>query len=203
MTIVAQREAVPTRVDVSTLERTFAMVIVAAGCWTLAAGLLGTATSRILYDVDCFRLSRAANPVDPSTWKPPVAATILRETHSSRPAPGAGARLQVTLSYSDGLSRERERGHDHERAEERGHPSTRRLPLADERLGERDAKRVERVVERVEGRAARVHLPGDRHVDDAVVVDQGQELGDERPDGERDGGDRQRRDHGPPRAIVS
>src|SRR3989449_3071341 len=46
---------------------------------------------------------------------------------------------------------ESERGQDHERAEERGDPATRRLPVTDDRLGERDAERVERMEDRVEG----------------------------------------------------
>jgi len=81
---------------------------------------------------------------------------------------------------------ESERGQDHERAEERGDPATRRLPVTDERLGERDAERVERMEDRVEGRAGLAELPRDRHVHDAVVVDHGEELGDEEPERERD-----------------
>ena len=72
----------------------------------LAVAFLGSATSRMLYDVDRFRFSRAASPQDPTRWKPVAAAAIVRETHSSEPAPGGGLKLQVTLSFSDGLARE-------------------------------------------------------------------------------------------------
>ena len=104
---------------------------------------------------------------------------------------------------SDDPASERERGQDHERAEEGGDEAARHLPVPDERLGERDAHRVERMEQGIEGRARRLELLGHRQVDDAVGLDDGQKLGDEHPDGERDGGHRQRQDHAAPRASVS
>jgi RHS repeat-associated protein len=72
---------------------------------TLAAGLLGTATTRILYDLECFSESQGANPDDPTQWQPVFAATIVRETHVGNP-PGPQSKVQVGFSYSDGLGRE-------------------------------------------------------------------------------------------------
>jgi RHS repeat-associated protein len=63
---------------------------------TQAAALLGSASSRIVYDLERFR--REGQPV--------FAALLARETHASDPAPAAGLRLQVSLSYSDGFGRE-------------------------------------------------------------------------------------------------
>jgi hypothetical protein len=72
----------------------------------VAATLLGTATTRILYDVTRFQRTRASAPDDPSQWEPVFAATVARETHMSDLAPNQQARLQVSLSYSDGYGRE-------------------------------------------------------------------------------------------------
>jgi Insecticide toxin TcdB middle/C-terminal region len=58
-----------------------------------AGPLLGTATTRIMYDVDRFRNTRDANPGDPSQWEPVFAATLARETHSN------GPRRQTALKY--------------------------------------------------------------------------------------------------------
>jgi hypothetical protein len=55
----------------------------------------------------------------------------------------------------------------------------------------------------IEGRARRLELLRHRHVDDAVGLDDRQELGDENPDAERQRGHRERQNHAPPRAIVS
>jgi len=68
--------------------------------------LLADATSRIVYDLDRFWQTQAANPGDPSQWQPAVAATIARETHVSDLAAGQESRLQVSFSYSDGFGRE-------------------------------------------------------------------------------------------------
>jgi RHS repeat-associated protein len=68
--------------------------------------LLADATSRIVYDLDRFWITQAANPGDPSKWQPAVAATIARETHVSDLAAGQESRLQVSFSYSDGFGRE-------------------------------------------------------------------------------------------------
>ena len=57
--------------------------------------LLAQATSRIVYDLDRFM----------RTGEPPVAATIVRETHVSEEG-GRPSRLQVSFSYSDGFGRE-------------------------------------------------------------------------------------------------
>jgi hypothetical protein len=48
---------------------------------TLAPGVLGTATSRFIYDLERFSNTQAANPADPTQWKPIFSATIVRETH--------------------------------------------------------------------------------------------------------------------------
>ena len=73
---------------------------------TATRNLLADATSRIVYDLDRFRITQAAHPTDPSKWQPAVAATIARETHVSDLAAGQQSRLQVSFSYSDGLGRE-------------------------------------------------------------------------------------------------
>jgi RHS repeat-associated protein len=61
-----------------------------------AALLLGQATSRIVYDLDRYR--EAQQPVS--------AAALARETHASDQLPPGGLKVQVALSYSDGLGRE-------------------------------------------------------------------------------------------------
>src|SRR5664279_2199289 len=50
---------------------------------SVAAALLGTATTRIVYDVDRFQNSQAAASADPTEWQPIFAATLARETHVS------------------------------------------------------------------------------------------------------------------------
>jgi RHS repeat-associated protein len=72
----------------------------------VAAPLLGSATTRIVYDVNRFYHSRAANPADPTKWMPCFAATISRETHYYDLAAGQQSRLQINFSYSDGFGRE-------------------------------------------------------------------------------------------------
>jgi RHS repeat-associated protein len=64
-----------------------------------APELLGTATTRIVYDVDRYR--RTGDPE-----QPPFAATIARETHASDPEPEGGLKTQVSFGYSDGFGRE-------------------------------------------------------------------------------------------------
>lgn len=61
-----------------------------------APALLGTATTRILYDLDRYR--RDGQPV--------FAATLARETHQSEPLPAEGLKVQVSVQYSDGFGRE-------------------------------------------------------------------------------------------------
>jgi hypothetical protein len=49
----------------------------------VANSLLGNASSRIVYNLDRFRQTSAANPKDLTHWEPVFAATIARETHVS------------------------------------------------------------------------------------------------------------------------
>ena len=72
----------------------------------LAPALLGAASTRILYDLHCFRLSQQANPNDPTQWQPTYTATMVRETHASDPLPPHGLKIQISFSYSDGFGRE-------------------------------------------------------------------------------------------------
>ena len=78
----------------------------AADPHTFAPALLGTATTRIVYDVMRFYNSRQASPNDSTKWLPSFAATIARETHVSDLAPGQQTVTQITFSYSDGFGRE-------------------------------------------------------------------------------------------------
>lgn len=73
---------------------------------TAAAGLLLGATTRIVYDLDRFRRTQRASPVDPSQWQPVFAANLARETHASEPLPPQGLQIQISVSYSDGFARE-------------------------------------------------------------------------------------------------
>src|SRR5439155_25697626 len=73
---------------------------------TLALGLLGDATIRVIYDLNRFAESQAAYPTDPTQWKPTFASTIARETHVSDLSPARQTKVQVSFSYSDGLGRE-------------------------------------------------------------------------------------------------
>jgi RHS repeat-associated protein len=73
---------------------------------TVAAPLLGNATSRLVYDLNRFRNTRLAEPGDPSKWQPPFSATLTRETHFFSLAPGQQSRVQIAFSYSDGFGRE-------------------------------------------------------------------------------------------------
>jgi RHS repeat-associated protein len=78
----------------------------AADPHTISAGLLKTATSRIVYDVDRFRRTRMTNPADSSMWEPVCAASLARETHVNDPLPPGEPKIQVSVSYSDGFGRE-------------------------------------------------------------------------------------------------
>src|SRR5262249_31294265 len=73
---------------------------------TVAAPLLGNATTRVVYDVNRFYSSRPANPADPTKWTPVFASTISRETHYHDLASGQQSRLQINFGYSDGFGRE-------------------------------------------------------------------------------------------------
>ena len=61
-----------------------------------AEARLKSATSRVIYDVDRYLRD----------GEPPYAATLVRETHVSDPAPQDGLKVQVGFSYSDGFGRE-------------------------------------------------------------------------------------------------
>jgi RHS repeat-associated protein len=78
----------------------------AADPHTLAPSLLGDATTRVIYDLHGFYNSKAAAPADPTTWRPPFAATVARETHVSALSAGQQSVLQIGFSYSDGFGRE-------------------------------------------------------------------------------------------------
>jgi RHS repeat-associated protein len=71
-----------------------------------ALDLLKGASTRVVYDVNRFRLSRAAHPDDPTKWTPAFAATLSRETHVSDRLPPQGLKIQISFSYSDGFGRE-------------------------------------------------------------------------------------------------
>jgi RHS repeat-associated protein len=71
----------------------------------IAATLLGNATSRIVYDVG--RFARA--PSTPSAPATIYAATIARETHVAALPSDQASKLQVGVSYSDGLGRQIQR----------------------------------------------------------------------------------------------
>ncbi len=73
-----------------------------------AAALLGTATSRLVYDVLRFYSSKQAAPEDPAQWQPVYAASIAREYHGGA-LNGPPGRLHINFSYSDGLGREIQR----------------------------------------------------------------------------------------------
>ncbi|MEV4704429.1 SpvB/TcaC N-terminal domain-containing protein [Actinoplanes sp. NPDC049316] len=59
-----------------------------------AAALLGTATTRIVYDLDLFRRS----------GQPAAAVILARETHLSEPG-GSNPRIQVKVEFTDGFGR--------------------------------------------------------------------------------------------------
>jgi len=73
---------------------------------SLTGALLGNATTRFVYDLQRFLLSRTAAPNDPTKWEPPFAATLARETHVSDLGAGQQSKIQITFSYSDGFGRE-------------------------------------------------------------------------------------------------
>jgi RHS repeat-associated protein len=71
----------------------------------LAGTLLGTATTRVVYDLLRFFSSRQAFPDDPSQWLPVFAATIAREIHVSDLTQGQTTPTQIAFTYSDGYGR--------------------------------------------------------------------------------------------------
>ena len=76
----------------------------AADPHTLAAALLGTATTRVIYNLQQYLESSASGSAQPI-----FAATLARETHVSDLAEGATSAVQVNFSYSDGFGREIQR----------------------------------------------------------------------------------------------
>jgi RHS repeat-associated protein len=68
--------------------------------------LLQNATTRIVYDVERFYRTSSSNPDDPSSWLPPYAATLARETHVSDRLASERLKIRVGISYSDGFGRE-------------------------------------------------------------------------------------------------
>ncbi|MEO6973161.1 MAG: SpvB/TcaC N-terminal domain-containing protein [Rhodoferax sp.] len=78
----------------------------AANPHTLAAALLGNATTRIVYDPNRFYVSHSAAPDDPTQWLPVFAATLARETHVSDLIGGQISKIQIGFGYSDGFGRE-------------------------------------------------------------------------------------------------
>jgi RHS repeat-associated protein len=67
----------------------------------VAAALLGSATSRVVLDLDAYR--RGSGPAGgPPVWS----LTLARETHTSEPPPAGGVRIQAAVAYSDGFGRE-------------------------------------------------------------------------------------------------
>ena len=75
----------------------------------LAAALLGTATTRVVYGIQQFYNAMQAAPTDPTKWLPTFAGTIARETHESDLTGGETSQLQISFSYSDGFGREIQR----------------------------------------------------------------------------------------------
>jgi hypothetical protein len=68
---------------------------------SMAATLLAAATTRAVYDLMAYR-----REPDSAKKPPAVAATLARETHVSDLPVGQQTRIQASLSYSDGFSRE-------------------------------------------------------------------------------------------------
>jgi RHS repeat-associated protein len=69
-----------------------------------AQSVLGTATTRLVYDLFAFaRTSGHAQPL------PAAVATLARDTHVSDLAPGQQTGIQLSFSYSDGFGREIQR----------------------------------------------------------------------------------------------
>lgn len=71
----------------------------------LASELIAGAGTRILYDLNRFRSSRAAALNDPDAWQPACTVTLARETHATESPDGHPARLQMSFEYSDGFAR--------------------------------------------------------------------------------------------------
>jgi RHS repeat-associated protein len=70
----------------------------------VAATLLGTATTRVVYDTTGYR-----REPDPLKRPPAFVATLARETHASDPVPPGGLRIQASVAHVDGFGREIQR----------------------------------------------------------------------------------------------
>ncbi|MBD2114977.1 MULTISPECIES: SpvB/TcaC N-terminal domain-containing protein [Cyanophyceae] len=66
-----------------------------------AGNLLGTATTRIIYDLERYKASKTSD-----SQQPTFAATLARETHVSDLKAGEQSKVQVSFLYSDGFGRE-------------------------------------------------------------------------------------------------
>lgn len=76
---------------------------------SLATDLLRGATTRIIYDLDCFRRAQNEYPSEPMQWPPIYASTLSRTTHLSDTELQDNTNIQISFSYSDGFGREIQR----------------------------------------------------------------------------------------------
>ena len=67
--------------------------------------ILGTATTRLVYDLDRYARTRRVAADGPETGAPSVVYTLSRETHAAEPG-GAATKVQHGFLYSDGFGRE-------------------------------------------------------------------------------------------------
>jgi RHS repeat-associated protein len=81
----------------------------AADPTSLAAPLLGQATTRVVYDANRFYRTRQAAPTDPAQWLPSFSALLVREVHVSDLTDGATSPIRLSFSYTDGFNREMQR----------------------------------------------------------------------------------------------
>lgn len=76
----------------------------AADPHTVASALVGSASTRIVYDAERFMKSRLAS-ADPTKWQPVFSCTLTRETHASDLGAGQQSAIQIAFMYSDGFGR--------------------------------------------------------------------------------------------------
>lgn len=105
-----------------------------------AATLLGKATTRIVYDLDCYK--RAGQP--------PFAATLARETHFE-PARDGQTKIQLSFSFSDGFGREIQKKIQAEAGDAPQRQAPVPLPSGDMRPGE--------LVRDVQGKVVEANAP--------------------------------------------
>jgi RHS repeat-associated protein len=91
-----------------------------------ALKLLGNATTRIIYDLDCYFLPNDSKKI------PPYAATLARELHTAMPG-GDKSPVQVSFSYSDGFGREIQKKIQAERGKVPLRDETNRIRIDSER----------------------------------------------------------------------